>query len=241
MSLKIKIPSFKIGHKTILSKIEIEVLPGQLVGLFGPNGAGKSTTFKLITGFHNCEELVVSLGNKNLSKYPIHKRILSGLAYLPQQSTLLWDLSVEDNLRVVSEFHPHLKVNFEKTVQESLDRFSLMELRKQMAGSLSGGEKRRLELARILLLKPKYILVDEPFAGIDPLTMQDLKKLFLTLSEEGHGILLTDHNVLLTLDICKRVYIINKGGIIFSGSPESVKTDLSVRDCFLGDSFREQL
>ena len=226
------------GKKTAVAGIDIEVHPGEVVGLLGPNGAGKTTTFYMITGMIRPNEGSVYLGDVEMTKMPMYRRSRMGLAYLPQESSVFRSLTVEENLLAILEFMPLKKKERMEKMEELLDELSIEKLRKQKAYTLSGGERRRVEVARALCADPKFLLLDEPFAGIDPIVVGELQKLIVGLKEKGIGILITDHNVREVLSIVDRAYIIFEGKILIEGNSQFLLNDPKAREIYLGEKFR---
>ena len=209
--------------RTVVSDVSISVESGSIVGLLGPNGAGKTTSFYMIVGIVSSEDGQVLLDNEDITEKPMHERARAGLGYLPQENSIFRKLTVYQNLMGVVELIPGLnKQEKENRVNELLDEFSVGHLRNNTGMSLSGGERRRVEIARALAASPKFILLDEPFAGVDPISVGEIKEIIVHLKNRGIGILITDHNVRETLDVCERSYIVNAGKIIAQGSAEEV-------------------
>lgn len=224
--------------RTVVENISLALEAGEIVGLLGPNGAGKTTSFYMIVGLLHPDEGEISLDGENVTFLPIHARARLGLGYLPQEASIFRKLSVKDNLKGVLELRPDLTPSQQEMItEELLQEFGLTNLAKQPSASLSGGERRRLEIARALALEPRFILLDEPFAGVDPISILDIQKIIHHLQERDIGILITDHNVRETLGICQRAYIINKGRVIAEGTPEEILDDPEVRKVYLGEHF----
>jgi len=222
----------------VVTKVELEVRSGEIVGLLGPNGAGKTTTFYMIVGLVALDSGSVHYNGDDISSVPMYLRARMGISYLPQEPSAFRKLSVEDNLYAVAEtlgLSPGLA---DQTVSDLLEDFGVAELRKNPAYTLSGGERRRLEIARALVTRPAFILLDEPFAGIDPLAVLDIQRTIKQLKTRRIGVLITDHNVRETLRITDRAYIIKEGKIFRSGSPDRLSTDLEVRKVYLGEHFQ---
>jgi len=225
------------GRK-VVSDVELTVQSGEIVGLLGPNGAGKTTTFYMIVGLVSLDGGSVHYNGDDISNLPMYLRARQGISYLPQEPSAFRKLSVEDNLYAVTEtlgLSPGLA---DQTVSELLEDFGIAELRKSPAYTLSGGERRRLEIARALVTRPAFVLLDEPFAGIDPLAVLDIQRTIKQLKARRIGVLITDHNVRETLRITDRAYIIKEGKIFRSGSPDRLSTDLEVRKVYLGEHFQ---
>jgi lipopolysaccharide export system ATP-binding protein len=224
-------------RRQVVKDVSFEVHPGEIVGLLGPNGAGKTTSFNLATGLLPLREGEVSLGVQQLGHLPLYKRALLGLGYLPQESTIFRGLSVEDNFLAI------LDATKEKSEQKNIKcetlikQFNLEHVRKNMGSQLSGGERRRVEMARALINQPSILLLDEPFAGIDPIAVSDIRKLILKIQSEGIGILITDHNVRETLTICDRAYLISDGKILLTGTPEEIVSNAEARATYFGEDF----
>ena len=229
--------SFK-GRK-VVRKVTISISQGEIVGLLGPNGAGKTTCFYMIVGLIRADSGQVKLNNRSLTNLTIDKRAEFGLAYLPQDSSIFKKLSVEQNLLAILQTRSDLSNRERKLKLEYLlDEFNLSHIRRNQGISLSGGERRRTEIARTLATDPKFILLDEPFAGVDPISVSDIKQVILQLKAKNIGILLTDHNVRETLDICEKAYIVSEGLIIAKGSTEEILSNQKVREVYLGEQFK---
>lgn len=226
------------GKKVVIRNIDLHVTTGEIVGLLGPNGAGKTTTFYSILGLTRPDCGSIYLDQKDISGLPMYKRALMGMSYLPQEPSIFRKLSVEDNLRAVLEIKGLSTADIDAEVSRLLKEFSLEEFSQRNGYRLSGGERRRAEIARALATKPIFILFDEPFAGIDPLAIIDLKKMLVYLKSKGLGIIITDHNVRDTLSITDRAYIINSGEILNEGTPEKLIADPRVKEVYLGEEFR---
>ncbi|ONN27034.1 ABC transporter [Thermosipho affectus] len=220
----------RFGKKQVLNGVDLIVNTNEIVGLLGPNGSGKTTLFNIILGVVIPSSGKVFLNEKDITKVPIHKRARLGITYLQQETSVFRQLTVEKNLKLVIE---HYDKDFGK-IDTLLKNFGLLDLKNQMAFSLSGGEKRRLELARMMTLSPKFLLLDEPFVGIDPKTVKEIQKMVLELKKMGLGIIITDHSVDALKDIVDRLYVIHKGGIIASGEPSVVLNDEIVKKVYLG-------
>ncbi len=226
------------GGRTVVKDVSIEVKEGEVVGLLGPNGAGKTTSFYMIVGLVKADTGVIQLNDELLTHYPLHKRAIRGIGYLPQEASVFRDLSVEENIYAVLE-NRDLHQNERKNLVESLlQDFKLTHVRFSKGASLSGGERRRVEIARTLALDPKFVLLDEPFAGVDPIAVIDIQNLILGLKARKIGVLITDHNVRETLGIVDRAYIMNQGELLVSGRPEDLIKDERARKFYLGEEFR---
>jgi lipopolysaccharide export system ATP-binding protein len=225
------------GRK-VVDCVDLELRQGEVVGLLGPNGAGKTTTFYIIVGLISPEAGAVFLNADDITTLPMYQRARAGISYLPQEPSVFRKLTVEENLKSISETLELSKADQEMRVTELLEEFGIDHLRRQGAYTLSGGERRRLEIARALVLTPKFVLLDEPFAGIDPLAVLDIQRIIAQLKGRGIGILITDHNVRETLNITDRAYIINDGKILRDGSPEELTSDVEVKKVYLGEHFK---
>jgi len=226
-----------IGEKTIVVDISLEVNSGEVVGLLGPNGAGKTTTFYMISGLLPATSGRIILNNQDISAYPIHKRAKAGIGYLPQESSIFKDLTVEENILLAGEVSIKSKDVREKRVEELLQLFNIEPIRHNKGVSLSGGERRRVEIARALVNAPKFLLLDEPFAGVDPIAVNDIRKVISQLTSIGIGVLITDHNVRETLQTCNKAYVIKSGSLLAYGTAEDIAKDPSVRKHYLGSDF----
>ena len=225
------------GRK-VLSDVDLLLRQGEVVGLLGPNGAGKTTTFYIIVGLVTPDSGRVLVDSEEITQLPMYMRARSGVSYLPQEPSVFRKLTVEENLRSIAESLSLSKNRQEQMVSQLLEEFGIGHLRRQGAYTLSGGERRRLEIARALVLTPKFVLLDEPFAGIDPLAVRDIQRIISQLRERRIGVLITDHNVRETLNITDRAYIINKGRIFRDGSPSELASDFEVQKVYLGEDFR---
>jgi lipopolysaccharide export system ATP-binding protein len=224
------------GRK-VVDKISLHMETGEIVGLFGPNGAGKTTTFYMIIGFIKPDQGKILLGSEEITELPMFMRARKGITYLPQEPSIFKKMSVEDNLKSILEFNNVDSALIGHKVAELLEAFKLDHLSKNSADSLSGGERRRLEIARALMIAPRFMLLDEPFSGIDPISVSDLKKIVNGLKMKGIGILLSDHNVRDSLPLCDRAYVVNNGKVLLEGTPENVANDKIVREVYLGEEF----
>ncbi len=227
--------SFK--NTLIIKGVSIEAKTGEVVGLLGPNGAGKTTTFYLICGLLTPDSGEVKLDEKDITKLPLHKKARLGIGYLPQESSIFRDLSVEDNLYIVAEEY-YNEEEKEKIVEDLLEAFNIEPIRKRKGINLSGGERRRVEIARALVPKPKFLFLDEPFAGVDPVNVNDIKELVKTLSKNNIGVIITDHNVRETLSICDEAYVLKDGKILTKGNAEHIISHPEVRKYYLGEDFK---
>ena len=221
----------------IIKGVSISANTGEVVGVLGPNGAGKTTTFYLICGLLTPDEGEVLLDNINITKLPLHKKARLGIGYLPQESSIFRDLSVEDNLLIVAEQY-YDKNSQEEIIEELLEKFNIEPIRKRKGINLSGGERRRVEIARALVPKPKFLFLDEPFAGVDPVNVNDIKELIKILSHHNIGVIITDHNVRETLSICNRAYVLKSGEILTQGDAEHIVNNPEVRKYYLGEDFK---
>jgi len=226
-----------IKNKTIVHNISLEVGSGEIVGLLGPNGAGKTTTFYMICGLTDATEGRVSLDGKDLTPYPLSVRARMGIGYLPQESSIFKDLSVEENLRIAAEATRMSREEAEKRIDDLLELFNVEPIRGRLGFRLSGGERRRVEIARALVGRPKFLLLDEPFAGVDPIAVLDIQAIIRQLRDLGIGILITDHNVRETLGICERAYVMRQGEMLAVGSSDEIAADPEVRKHYLGEEF----
>jgi lipopolysaccharide export system ATP-binding protein len=225
------------GRK-VVSEVSLDLHEAEVVGLLGPNGAGKTTTFYILVGLIAPESGQVRLGGKEITQLPMYQRARSGISYLPQEPSVFRKLTVIENLRSIAETLNLSSARREDLISGLLEEFGIEHLSNQGAYTLSGGERRRLEIARALVLTPRFILLDEPFAGIDPLAVLDIQRIIGRLKKRGIGILITDHNVRETLNITDRAYIINDGKILREGSPEQLTSDQEVKKVYLGENFR---
>ncbi len=228
----------KIKNLEIVKGMSLEVKSGEVVGLLGPNGAGKTTTFYMICGLVEASGGEVYFDDENLSGMPLHQRALKGIGYLPQEASIFKDLSVEDNLLIAAEVKIKDKDAQEKRILELLDMFNIEPIRYRKGVSLSGGERRRVEIARALVNEPKFLLLDEPFAGVDPIAVMDIQTVIKQLVSYGIGVLITDHNVRETLDVCDRAYVIKSGSLLASGTSKEIGQNPDVRKYYLGEEFK---
>lgn len=225
-------------RRQVVQDVSLEVNSGEIVGLLGPNGAGKTTCFYMIVGLTRQDHGRVEIDGKDITALPLHGRARHGIGYLPQEASVFRKLSVIDNLLAVLETRKLSRQERQQKAEELLEEFHLTHIRKSLGMSLSGGERRRVEIARALAADPTFILLDEPFAGVDPISVHDIQQIIGHLRERGIGVLITDHNVRETLDICERAYIIGEGHVIAAGTPEQVLDDAKVRKVYLGENFR---
>lgn len=237
MTLKAEGIYKQYSGRPVVNHISFEVHIGEVVGLLGPNGAGKTTSFYAVVGIIQPDAGEIWVYDKNISRLPIHERARAGVGYLPQETSVFRQLTVEENLRLVQEFQEGPASVKQQQLEQLLQEFGIERHRKSPAIQLSGGERRRVEIARAIAANPKYLLLDEPFTGIDPLAIQDIQKLIAQLKQRGIGILLTDHNPKATLSIVDRAYIIHDGKIIFSGTAHEVANNELVREYYLGNDF----
>ena len=227
------------GETIAVKDISLTVCSGEVVGLLGPNGAGKTTCFYMIMGSIRQDHGEILLDNQNISNLPVHSRGRIGIGYLPQEPSIFRKLSTLENILSVVERRKDLKKNgANKKAQQLIEDFKLERVKKNLGASLSGGERRRVEIARALANDPKFILLDEPFAGVDPISVEEIKQIIASLAERRIGMLITDHNVRETLDICDKAYIVNEGKIIAQGEPSAILEDKEVQKVYLGSNFR---
>jgi lipopolysaccharide export system ATP-binding protein len=224
-------------NRTVVNNVSIEVKQGEIVGLLGPNGAGKTTTFYMVVGLIRPDEGTVFLNDEDITRQPMYKRAQMGLGYLPQEASVFRKLSVEDNIKAILEMTKLSKHEQKDKLESLLDEFGLQHVRKNNGDSLSGGERRRTEIARALSVDPKFILLDEPFAGVDPIAVEDIQTVVARLKHKNIGILITDHNVNETLSICDRAYLLIEGKIFKHGTAEQLAEDEQVRRLYLGKNF----
>jgi lipopolysaccharide export system ATP-binding protein len=225
--------------RSVVNNVSIDVSSGEVVGLLGPNGAGKTTSFYMVVGLIRADSGKICLDDKDITRLPMHARAQQGLGYLPQEASVFRKLSVEDNILAVLEAKKGLNKKQRREKLDSLiDDLQIDHIRKNIGLSLSGGERRRVEIARALASQPSFILLDEPFAGVDPISVIEIQKIIQHLTKREIGVLITDHNVRETLGICDRAYILNEGKIIASGEPEKILSNEEVREVYLGQDFR---
>jgi lipopolysaccharide export system ATP-binding protein len=227
----------KYKNRTVVKGVSFHVEQGEIVGLLGPNGAGKTTSFYMIVGLIVPNEGVIMLDEENITKEPMYKRAQRGIGYLAQEASVFRKLSVEDNIRAVLEMTTKTKEEQHETVEKLLNEFGLQKIRKSLGNQLSGGERRRTEIARALAIDPKFILLDEPFAGVDPIAVEDIQEIVRKLKNKNIGVLITDHNVHETLTITDRAYLLFEGDILKSGTAQELADDEQVRRVYLGKNF----
>jgi lipopolysaccharide export system ATP-binding protein len=225
-------------QREVVKELTIGIESGQVVGLLGPNGAGKTTAFYMIVGLIRCDHGSIILNNNDITRQPIHKRARLGLGYLPQEASVFRKLSVADNIRAILQLRKDLgRADRQSVLEELLEELHIGHVRDTLGVSLSGGERRRVEIARALAAEPQFVLLDEPFAGVDPISVLDIQRIIRHLSQRGIGVLITDHNVRETLGICGRAYILNDGQLMASGTPNEILSNQRVRDVYLGEGF----
>jgi len=225
------------GKRKVVSGVDLDLELGEIVGLLGPNGAGKTTTFYILTGLIKPKEGTITLDNKNITGYPIYKRARMGLCYLPQEPSVFRKLTVKDNVKAILEFQHLTRKEMDYRADKLISELNLTHIAKQKAFTLSGGERRKVEICRALSANPKYLLLDEPFAAIDPKTVQELQEIISELKTKGLGIFITDHNVREVLSITDRAYIIYEGKVLLSGSSETLQSDQRAKEIYLGARF----
>lgn len=223
--------------RNVVDGVSVRVEEGEVVGLLGPNGAGKTTTFYMIVGIEKPNSGTITIGEKDITRMPMYKRADQGIGYLPQEASVFQSLSVEDNIRAMLETTTKSKAEIEETVEALLQEFHIEHVRQRTGMQLSGGERRRVEIARCIALAPRFILLDEPFAGVDPIAVADIQSIIRHLKARGIGVLITDHNVRETLGIVDRAYILSNGKILLEGSADEVANSPVARKHYLGDSF----
>ena len=226
-------------QKKVVIDVSLEIRSGEIVGLLGPNGAGKTTCFYMIVGLVPADRGRITIDSRDITPLPMHGRAQQGIGYLPQEASLFRKLSVRDNIMAILETRRGLgKADREKKLEELLEEFHITHIRDSVGMALSGGERRRVEIARALAMEPAFILLDEPFAGVDPISVSDIKHIIRHLRDKGIGVLITDHNVRETLDICENAYIVSGGHIIASGNADAILANQQVKEVYLGDEFR---
>jgi lipopolysaccharide export system ATP-binding protein len=226
------------GKRTVVHDVSLTVKSGEVVGLLGPNGAGKTTSFYMVVGLVAMNEGQVVLDGQNIGHLPIHQRAKRGIGYLPQEASIFRKMTVEENIRAILELNTKNKETLNNQLENLLSDLHIEHLRDNAAPSLSGGERRRVEIARALAANPQFILLDEPFAGVDPIAVMDIQRIIAFLRERNIGVLITDHNVRETLKICDRAYIISEGSVLASGNPQDIVENENVRRVYLGEHFR---
>ncbi|MGE0370409.1 MAG: LPS export ABC transporter ATP-binding protein [Gammaproteobacteria bacterium] len=237
--LSVRHISKRYRARAVVNGVSMAIESGEVVGLLGPNGAGKTTCFYMIVGLIPCDKGSISLNERNITAYPMHARARLGIGYLPQEPSVFRKLSVADNVRAILQTRSDLdRARQERRVDELLDELHIGHLRDAIGISLSGGERRRVEIARTLAMEPRFVLLDEPFAGVDPISVLDIQRIIKYLSDKGIGILITDHNVRETLGICQRAYIMNDGEILVAGRPGEILLNERVREVYLGQDFQ---
>jgi lipopolysaccharide export system ATP-binding protein len=224
--------------RRVVKNVSLQVNAGQVVGLLGPNGAGKTTSFYMIVGLVPSDDGQIILNGEDLTIDPMHERARKGIGYLPQEASIFRKLSVYDNIMAILQTRKNLtSIEREEKLEQLLEEFNISHIKDNLGMSLSGGERRRVEIARALAAEPKFILLDEPFAGVDPISVGDIKKIILHLKQRGIGVLITDHNVRETLDVCEHAYIVSHGELIAEGNAEQILANKQVRDVYLGEQF----
>ena len=225
------------GKRRVVNKVDVHVNAREIVGLLGPNGAGKTTTFYMVVGLVPATEGRVFLNDDDLTDLPMYRRARFGIGYLPQEASVFRKMTVEQNIRAIAETMPFNKAQLEDCVEQHLDELGLTHLAEQKAYTLSGGERRRLEISRALVTNPKFLLMDEPFSGVDPISVSEVQKIIVQLKEKGIGVLITDHNVRETLAIVDRAYLLHEGTILAEGSSDFLINDPKSREFYLGENF----
>ncbi len=239
MTLKVENLAKRYGEKWVTSNVSLEVEPGAIVGLLGPNGAGKTTSFYMIVGLVKADQGTILLDSEDITEQAMHVRARKGIGYLPQEPSIFRRLSVSDNVLAILETRSDLDNDARlQELENLLEEFNITHLRDSKGLSLSGGERRRVEIARALAAAPRFILLDEPFAGVDPISVNDIKSIIIQLRNRGLGVLITDHNVRETLDVCEHAYIVQEGHVIAEGNSEAILSNKKVRDVYLGEDFR---
>jgi len=224
--------------REVVRDLSISINNSEIVGLLGPNGAGKTTAFYMIVGLIRCDQGRIVLNDKDITDLPVHQRARRGLGYLPQEASIFSKLTVADNIRSILQTRRDLnRVDRQNLLEELLEELHITHVRNSLGLSLSGGERRRVEIARALAAEPQFILLDEPFAGVDPISVIDIQRIIQHLAQRSIGVLITDHNVRETLGICERAYILNEGGLMASGNPDEILSNQNVREVYLGEGF----
>jgi len=227
----------RYGNRTVVNEVSFHVRQGEIVGLLGPNGAGKTTSFYMTTGLIEANGGKIYLDDLDITDYPVYKRARTGIAYLAQEASVFRKMSVEDNIASILEMTGKPRAYQKQKLEELIAEFRLQKVRKNLGDRLSGGERRRTEIARCLAIEPKFIMLDEPFAGVDPIAVEDIQNIVLKLRQQGIGILITDHNVEETLGITDRAYLLFEGRILFHGTPQELAANQTVRDKYLTNNF----
>ena len=224
--------------REVVKDLSISIDSGEIVGLLGPNGAGKTTAFYMIVGLIRCDRGSIVLNDKDVTRLPVHRRARLGLGYLPQEASIFRKLTVADNIRAILQTRTDLdRADRQSLLESLLEELHIAHVRDSLGLSLSGGERRRVEIARALAAEPKFILLDEPFAGVDPISVIDIQRIIRHLTQRGIGVLITDHNVRETLGICGHAYILNEGALMAAGSPDEILSNRNVREVYLGEGF----
>jgi len=226
------------GRRQIVNDVSIHVENGEVVGLLGPNGAGKTTSFYMVVGLVEADDGKITLGEEDITHFPMHKRATMGIGYLPQEASIFRKLTVNENIMSILETRPLSKSERQQKLEDLLSEFQIEHIQDSQGIALSGGERRRVEIARALAANPSFILLDEPFAGVDPISVLEIQKIITQLTDKNIGVLITDHNVRETLGICNRAYILSSGQVIAEGTPDQVLNDKQVKDVYLGQNFR---
>ena len=229
--------SKRFKFKEVVKGISFEINRGEVVGLLGPNGAGKTTAFYMVVGLVNADKGRIMLNGQDVTALPMHRRAKLGIGYLPQEASIFRKLTVANNIMAILQTRKLARADREALLEELLEELHIGHVRNSLGISLSGGERRRVEIARSLAMEPQFILLDEPFAGVDPISILDIQRIIRHLSERGIGVLITDHNVRETLGICGRAYIVNEGAVIAEGTPDKILANQHVREVYLGESF----
>ncbi len=237
--LAVKHLAKRYRSRAVVNDVSLDVNSGEIVGLLGPNGAGKTTCFYMIVGLITCDEGAIILDGHDIKDYPMHARARMGVGYLPQEPSVFRKLTVAENIMAILEAVPGLNRDQRHTrLEELLQELHITHIRDSLGMSLSGGERRRVEISRALATRPRFLLLDEPFAGVDPISVLDIQGIVKQLRNSGIGVLITDHNVRETLGICERAYIVSEGGVIADGAPEHILSNHKVREVYLGENFR---
>jgi lipopolysaccharide export system ATP-binding protein len=225
------------GKRNVVNRVNLTIFSGEIIGILGPNGAGKTTTFYMLVGLVAPNEGRVLFDERDITQLPMHRRAQLGIGYLPQESSVFEKLSVYDNLKIIAEYLPIDRENCDATIRSALEEFGIQQLAAQKAYTLSGGERRRLEIARTLMTNPRFLLLDEPFSGVDPISVADIQNIIARLREKEIGILITDHNVRETLAIVDRAYLIHEGKVLCEGDRSALLNDPQSRELYLGERF----